>query len=72
MASSSDYRAQPLAGDTLLPFQPPMLASIATGIRHGFLDGTAPDLTDPLGRAVRAPLATAVAAASAARPDASV
>ncbi|MEU2282147.1 NmrA family NAD(P)-binding protein [Streptomyces sp. NPDC013178] len=56
----------------LLPFQPPMLASIATGIRHGFLDGTAPHLTDLLGRAARDPLATAVAAASAARPDASV
>ncbi|MGV9689775.1 NAD(P)H-binding protein [Streptomyces sp. NPDC003444] len=54
----------------LLPFQPPMLASIATGIRHGFLDGTTPDLTDLLGRATRAPLATAVAAASAARPGA--
>ncbi len=56
----------------LLAFQPPMLASIATGIRHGFLDGTAPDLTDLLGRAARDPLAVAVAAASAARPEASV
>ncbi|MFE1289300.1 NmrA family NAD(P)-binding protein [Streptomyces sp. NPDC058751] len=53
----------------LLPFQPPMLASIATGVRHGFLDGTAPDLTDILGRPARDPLAVAVAAASAARPD---
>ncbi|MFI7498028.1 NAD(P)H-binding protein [Streptomyces sp. NPDC049687] len=52
----------------LLPFQPPMLASIATGIRHGFLDGTSPDLTDILGRPVSDPLATAVAAASATRP----
>ncbi|MFF0106449.1 Rossmann-fold NAD(P)-binding domain-containing protein [Streptomyces hirsutus] len=56
----------------LLPFQPPMLASIAMGIRHGFLDGTAPDLTDLLGRAARDPLATAVAAASATRPEAGV
>ncbi|MFF5158426.1 NmrA family transcriptional regulator [Streptomyces sp. NPDC000348] len=56
----------------LLPFQPPMLASIATGIRHGFLDGTAPDLTDLLGRPARDPLATAVAVASATRPKASV
>ncbi|MGK5627460.1 NAD(P)H-binding protein [Streptomyces sp. URMC 123] len=56
----------------LLPFQPPMLASIATSIRHGFLDGTAPDLTDLLGRAPRDPLAAAVAAASAARPAVSV
>ncbi|WP_307826503.1 NmrA family transcriptional regulator [Streptomyces pactum] len=51
----------------LLPFQPPMLASIATGIRHGFLDGTTPDLTDLLGRPARDPLATAVAAAAATR-----
>lgn len=56
----------------LLPFQPPMLASIATGIRHGFLDGTAPDLADLLGRPARDPLATAVAVASATRPAASV
>ena len=56
----------------LLPFQPPMLASIATGIRHGFLDGTAPDLADLLGRPARDPLATAVAVASATRPVASV
>lgn len=56
----------------LLPFQPPMLASIATGIRHGFLDCTAPDLTDLLGRPARDPLTTATAIASAARPGASV
>ncbi|MFC8423157.1 NmrA family NAD(P)-binding protein [Streptomyces sp. NPDC057236] len=54
----------------LLPFQPPMLVSIATGIRHGFLDGTSPDLADLLGRPVRDPLAAAVAAASATGPDA--
>ncbi len=52
----------------LLPFQPPMLASIASGIRHGFLDGARPDLADLLGRPVRDPLAVAVAAASDARP----
>jgi NAD(P)H dehydrogenase (quinone) len=52
----------------LLPFQPPMLASIATAIRHGFLDATSPDLADILGRPVSDPLATAVAAASATRP----
>ena len=52
----------------LLPFQPPMLASIATGIRHGFLDGASPDLADILGRPVSDPLATAVAAAFATRP----
>ncbi|WP_432087554.1 NmrA family NAD(P)-binding protein [Streptomyces sp. bgisy095] len=53
----------------LLPFQPPMLASIATGVRHGFLGGTTPDLADLLGRPARDPLAVAVAAASAARPE---
>ncbi|MFI2504412.1 NAD(P)H-binding protein [Streptomyces sp. NPDC018972] len=70
--SLGEYRRR-LLDETagLLPFQPPMLASIATGIRHGFLGGTASDLTDLLGRAVRDPLATAVAAASAARPEAS-
>ncbi|MFF7331820.1 NmrA family NAD(P)-binding protein [Streptomyces sp. NPDC008150] len=54
----------------LLPFQPPMLASIATGVRHGFLDGTGfgSDLADLLGRPARDPLAAAAAAASAARP----
>ncbi|MFI2413678.1 hypothetical protein [Streptomyces sp. NPDC018947] len=51
----------------LLAFQPPMLASIATGIRHGFLDGTTADLTRLLGRPARYPLATA-AAAAATRP----
>lgn len=67
-----EYRRR-LLEDTpgLLPFQPPMLASIATGIRHGFLDGTTSDLTDLLGRPARDPLATAVAAASATRPEAS-
>ncbi|MFF6789153.1 NmrA family NAD(P)-binding protein [Streptomyces filamentosus] len=54
----------------LLPFQPPMLASIATAVRHGFLDGTSPDLTDLLGRPARDPLATAAAVASAVRPRA--
>jgi NAD(P)H dehydrogenase (quinone) len=54
----------------LLPFQPPMLSSIATGIRHGFLGGAGPDLADILGRPVSDPLAVAVAAASAARPGA--
>ncbi|MEU7019619.1 NmrA family NAD(P)-binding protein [Streptomyces sp. NPDC046203] len=54
----------------LLPFQPPMLASIATSVRHGFLDGTTSDLMDLLGRPARDPLAVAVGAASATRPGA--
>ncbi|MGV4987717.1 NAD(P)H-binding protein [Streptomyces sp. NRAIS4] len=56
----------------LLPFQPPMLASIATAVRHGFLAETTPDLAGLLGHPARDPLATAIAAASAARPAASV
>ncbi|MEV0174521.1 NmrA family NAD(P)-binding protein [Streptomyces sp. NPDC050803] len=69
--SLGEYRRR-LLEDTpgLLPFQPPMLASIATAVRHGFLDGTAPDLVDLLGRPLRDPLATAVAAAAATRPSA--
>ncbi|MFE2416117.1 NAD(P)H-binding protein [Streptomyces hokutonensis] len=51
----------------LLPFQPPMLASIATGIRHGFLADTGPDLADLLGHPVRDPLAAAVATAAASK-----
>jgi NAD(P)H dehydrogenase (quinone) len=54
----------------LLPFQPPMLASIATSVRHGFLDGTTSDLTDLLGRPLRDPLGVAAEAAAAARPAA--
>ncbi|WP_227014379.1 MULTISPECIES: NAD(P)H-binding protein [Nocardiopsis] len=54
----------------MLPFQPPMLVSIATGIRHGFLDGTGPDLADILGRPASDPLDTAVAASAATRPQA--
>lgn len=53
----------------LLPFQPPMLVSIATAVRHGFLDGVSPDLAELLGRPVSDPLATAVAAAAAMRPS---
>nr|WP_241027828.1 NAD(P)H-binding protein [Streptomyces verrucosisporus] len=66
-----EYRRRIAGGmPGLLPFQPPMLVSIATGVRHGFLDGTGPDLAGLLGRPVRDPLDAAVAAASAARPGA--
>ncbi|MFD0540789.1 NAD(P)H-binding protein [Actinomadura luteofluorescens] len=65
-----EYRHRLLNVPELLPFQPPMLISIATGVRHGFLDGTGPDLADVLGRPVSDPLATAVAVASAMRPGA--
>ncbi|BAJ27023.1 MULTISPECIES: NmrA family transcriptional regulator [Kitasatospora] len=52
----------------LLPFQPAMLASIATTVRHGFLAGTSPDLAELLGRPPRDPLPVAAAAAAASRP----
>ncbi|WP_309232093.1 NAD(P)H-binding protein [Micromonospora tarensis] len=48
-----EYRARLLADDTLLPFQPPMLASIASNVRHGFLGTGGPDLGHLLGRARR-------------------
>ncbi|MGW3116807.1 NAD(P)H-binding protein [Streptomyces sp. NPDC001107] len=71
--SLGEYRRR-LLDETpgLLPFQPPMLASIATAIRHGFLNGTTPDLTDLLGRPARDPLTTAAAATTATRPEASL
>ncbi|MER7744138.1 NAD(P)H-binding protein [Streptomyces bacillaris] len=63
------YRARLLADDTLLPFQPPMLASIASGVRHGFLGGVGPDLVRLLGRPLTDPLAVAAETAAALRPD---
>ncbi|NUO57625.1 MAG: NAD(P)H-binding protein [Hamadaea sp.] len=63
-----ELRRRLLGLPELLPFQPPMIASIATGVRHGFLAATGPDLADLLGRPVQDPVAMAVAAASATRP----
>ncbi len=48
--SLADYRKQLLADSSLLPFQPPMLLSIASSIRHGFLGNTGDDLRHLLGR----------------------
>ncbi|MEV0838122.1 NmrA family NAD(P)-binding protein [Actinocatenispora sera] len=63
--SLGEHRAGVLRTDGLLPFQPPMIASIATSIRHGFLGTTTGDLEALLGRA---PVdAVPVAAASAAQ-----
>ncbi|MFD8597384.1 NmrA family NAD(P)-binding protein [Kitasatospora sp. NPDC059646] len=58
------YRARTLAAPGLLPFQPPMLSSLATSIRHGFLSATDPTLEKLLGRPLADPLAAAAAAAS--------
>ncbi|XVU21353.1 hypothetical protein ACQPZJ_29280 [Actinoplanes sp. CA-054009] len=62
-----EYRARLLGDDSLLPFQPPMLASIATGVRHGFLGGTDPDLVRLLGRPLTDPLTVAAETVSARR-----
>ncbi|MEV0897620.1 hypothetical protein [Actinoplanes sp. NPDC049802] len=63
-----EYRARLLADDTLLPFQPPMLTSIASSIRHGFLGNTGPDLSRLLDRPLADPLAIAATATAATRP----
>ncbi|MFF7813647.1 NAD(P)H-binding protein [Streptomyces sp. NPDC007945] len=64
-----EYRARLLADDALLPFQPPMLASIATSIRHGFLSGSSPDLVRLLDRPLTDALAVAADTAAALRPS---
>ncbi|MCB5169454.1 NAD(P)H-binding protein [Streptomyces bambusae] len=64
-----EYRAQLRADDTLLPFQPPMLASIATSVRHGFLGTMSPELARLLGRPLSDPLTVAASTAAAMRPD---
>ncbi|MFJ1594169.1 NAD(P)H-binding protein [Kitasatospora albolonga] len=65
-----EYRARLLADDTLLPFQPPMLASIATSVRHGLLGGSGPDLAGLLDRPLTDALTVASATAAATRPGA--
>ncbi|MEN0085777.1 MAG: hypothetical protein AAGC66_13530 [Leifsonia sp.] len=67
--SLSEYREQLLGHEGLLPFQPPMLASIAPSVRHGLLGRTGLDLAELLGRdPVRAVLSAAEAAAVS-RPE---
>nr|WP_281419767.1 NmrA family NAD(P)-binding protein [Actinoplanes toevensis] len=63
-----EYRARLLGDAGMLPFQPPMLASIATGVRHGFLDNTSPDLARLLGRPLTDPLTVAADTAASTRP----
>jgi len=63
-----EYRTRILADPALLPFQPPMLASLASSVRHGFLSNTSGDLARLLGRPVTDPLVVAAATASARRP----
>ena len=63
--SLSEYRSQLLHDGTLLPFQPPMLTSIASSIRHGLLSNASPDLEQLLDRPITDALATAAGAVSA-------
>jgi NAD(P)H dehydrogenase (quinone) len=66
--SLGEYRARLLGHDALLPFQPPMSASIATSVRHGFLGNSSPDLAGLLDRPPTSPLAVAADTAAAMRP----
>lgn len=66
--SNAGHRDELLASDGLLPFQPPMLTSIATSVRHGFLSASGPDLTALLARPALDPLVLAAATAAASRP----
>ncbi|MFG3555278.1 NAD(P)H-binding protein [Micromonospora sp. NPDC047557] len=63
-----EYRTRLLGDAHLLPFQPPMLVSIATSVRHGFLDNTSPDLVRLLDRPLTDPLTVAADATAAMRP----
>lgn len=65
-----EYRARLLADDALLPFQPPMLASIATSVRHGQLSNSSPDLAQLLDRPLTDALVVAADTAAAMRPGA--
>ena len=56
---------QALDSAALLPFQSPMLLSIHSAARHGFLEETGTDITDILGREPLNPLHIAAAAATA-------
>lgn len=66
--SGEQYRRRLLKDPGLLAFQPPMLTSIATSIRHGFLAQEHPDLVELLGRAPHSGLEAAVEAARGSRP----
>ena len=63
-----EYRRRLLGTPDMPPYQPPMLSSIATAVRHGFLDGRSDDLAKLIGRPARDPLPIAADAAAAARP----
>lgn len=62
------YRRRLLGSAELLPFQPPMLASIATSIRHGLLNDHGDHLATLLGEDPDSGLRLAVEVARASRP----
>lgn len=66
--SLSEYRDRLLADSTLKPFQPPMLTSIASSVRHGFLSNTGPDLARLLDRHPADSITVAADTAAGARP----
>lgn len=63
------YRQRLLESPGLLPFQPPMLASIATSIRHGFLSDHGGDLAMLLGGDPHSGLQAAIETARSSRSD---
>ncbi|MEV8251507.1 NAD(P)H-binding protein [Microbacterium sp. NPDC076768] len=60
-----EYRQRLLSDARLLPFQPPMIASIATAVRHDFLSAQTSDLTRLLDRPAEDSLSAAALAARA-------
>ncbi|WP_418907045.1 NAD(P)H-binding protein [Glutamicibacter endophyticus] len=62
-----EYRDRVLNDRRLLPFQPPMLASIASSIRHGLLHNSSTDLERLLGRPATNSLAIAARTANTSR-----
>lgn len=62
------YRGQLLSDPSLLAFQPPMLISIASSVRHGLLGSSSPELRRLIGRPLNSSLEIAADAAAASRP----
>lgn len=67
--SLGEYRSRLLETEGLLDFQPPMLASIASSVRHGFLADTTDDLEGLLGRPAGSSVDVAARSASLNRPQ---
>lgn len=63
-----EYRARLADTAGLLPFQPPMMVSIASAVRHGLLGATSNDLVRLLGRDLADPVDVAAAVTASTRP----